>query len=122
MVWIGRNSASGMSRHSAWQSAGGKNISDDIGMTKVLGFDSAQRGPQVAAGVAADVATLPFPCHAQQVIGIHHAEIRIHEIDDEVVHRRKAQRLVPIFLEELSAPTHHGPHFGVPQQTFSDVC
>ena len=27
MVWIGRNSASGMSRHSAWQSAGGKETS-----------------------------------------------------------------------------------------------
>ena len=25
------------------------------------------------------------------------------------------------FLEELRAPTHHCPHFGVPQQTFSHL-
>src|SRR6267143_5558587 len=50
MVWIGRNSALGIIRHSAWQSAGGKNISDDIGMTKVLArirLNAARRSPPV---------------------------------------------------------------------------
>src|SRR5713101_4695833 len=114
MVWIGRNSASGISRHSTWQSAGGKNISEDIGMTKVL----ALIGPQVATSVAADVAALPFPRHAQQIVGIHHAEIAVHEVDDEIVHGRKAQRLMPVCLEQFRAPTHHCPHFGVAQHTF----
>src|SRR5215467_6616487 len=53
MLSMGRNSASGMNRHSAWQSAGGKNMSVEIGMTKVLAlmrctrlwpFLSRQRG------------------------------------------------------------------------------
>src|SRR5438477_8957224 len=50
MVWIGRNSASGMSRHSAWQSAGGKNMSEDIGRTKVLALirlNAARKSPPV---------------------------------------------------------------------------
>ena len=50
MVWIGLNSASGMSRHSAWQSAGVKNISEDIGMTNVLALmrpNAARKSPPV---------------------------------------------------------------------------
>jgi hypothetical protein len=47
----------------------------------------------------------------------HHAEIAVHEVDDEIAHGRKAQCLMPILLEELRAPTHHRPHIGVTQQT-----
>src|SRR5215472_10219436 len=37
-------------------------------------------------GVAADIAALPLPRHAQQIIWVHDAEIAIHEVDDEIVH------------------------------------
>src|SRR6202040_1149097 len=50
MVWIGRNSPLGISRHSAWQSDGGKNMSEDIGMTKVLALmrpNAARKSPPV---------------------------------------------------------------------------
>ena len=47
-------------------------------------------GAAVAASVAADVAALPFPCHAQQIVGVHRAEIAIHEVDDEIFHGGKA--------------------------------
>ena len=92
MVWIGRYSALGMSRHSAWQSAGGKNMSEDIGMTKV--FNAAQRGSEVAACVAADVAALPFPRHAQQIVGVHDTEISIHKVNDEILDGRKREPYV----------------------------
>ena len=50
-----------------------------------LGFNSTQRGPQVPAGVAADVAPLPLPRHVDEIVRIHDAEIAIHEVDDEIV-------------------------------------
>src|SRR6202049_2291171 len=121
MVWIGRNSASGISRHSAWQSDGGKNISEDIGMTNVLALirpNAARRSPSVWPRTSP---RWPFPCHAQQIVWIHHAEVAIHEIDDEIVHGRKTQRLMAILLKKLCAPTHYCPHFGVAQQTFSYI-
>jgi hypothetical protein len=99
MVWIGRNSASGMSRHSAWQSNGGKNISEDIGMTNVLALirpNAARRSPSVWRLTSP---RWPFPCHAQQIVWIHYAEVAIHEIDDEIVHGRKTQRLMAILLK-----------------------
>ena len=88
---------------------------------KGLGFNAAHRSPQVAGGMAADVAALPFPRHAQQIVRIHYAEIAVHEVDDKIVDRRKAQRLVAIFLEKRRAPAHHRPQFGVAQQTLSHV-
>ncbi len=121
MVLIGRNSASGMSRHSRLAIRRREEHVRRHRHNERLGFDSAQRRPQIAAGVAADVAALPFPRHAQQIVRIHHAEIAVHEVDDEIIERRKAQRLVPVLLEELRAPAHHRPHLGVPQQAFAHI-
>src|SRR5215470_17190570 len=89
---------------------------------KSPGFNSSQCGAEVTASVAADVAALPFPYHTQQIVRIHNAEITVHEVDDKIVHRRKAQCFMPILLEELSAPAHNGPHFGVTKQALSHVC
>ena len=35
----------------------------------------------------ADIAALPFPRLAQQVVWVHHREIGEHEVDDEIIQR-----------------------------------
>src|SRR3984885_4560890 len=75
----------------------------------------------VTTRVATYVAALPFPCHAQQIVGIHDAEITVHEVYDEIVHGRKAQHFMPVLLEKFCAPTHYRPHFSVAQHAFPYV-
>ena len=47
--------------------------------------DPAERGGEVSAGMAPDVAALPLPRLAQQVVRVHGQEERVHEAGDEVV-------------------------------------
>jgi hypothetical protein len=72
-----RNSALGISRHSAWQSDGGKNMSEDIGMTKVW-LGPMRLASHLPCGGSRRRAAISMPCTANR--WIHDAEITVHEV------------------------------------------
>src|SRR6266436_9791679 len=86
-----------------------------------LRLDTAERRREVAAGVAAHVASLPLPRHRQQIVWIPRREVSRHEGIDEGLHRVEAERLMSAFAEEVVTPTHHRPQLGVALEAGGDI-
>ena len=85
------------------------------------GLDATERGRKVTFGVSAYVAALPLPGHREQVVRIDRREIAGHEVIDEGLHRVEAERLVSPSSEEVGAPPHHRPQFGLALEAGGDI-
>src|SRR5262245_24608245 len=77
-------------------------------------FDAAQGFFEIPSRQAADISALPFPRHAQEIVRVHHTEIQVQEVSDEVVYRRTAERTPTLLFEELGTPAHDRPELSVP--------